>query len=75
MPKKTSFENTERVFSHSEEHFMYNPSKITFNQYDKLMANAAPMIPISALNTRAQQRVIWKHREANELNSIGRIKL
>jgi hypothetical protein len=54
---------------------MYNPSKITFNQYDKLMANAAPMIPISALNTRAQQRVIWKHREANELNSIGRIKL
>lgn len=30
--------------------------KITFNQYDKLMANAGPMIPISALNTRAQQK-------------------
>jgi hypothetical protein len=75
MLKKTSFENTARVFSQAEENFMYNPSNKIFNQHEKLMANAAPALPKFTLKIRAQQRGMWKHRVAHEVKSIGRIML
>jgi hypothetical protein len=75
MLRKTSFENRARVFSQAEEYFMYNPSKKTLNQNDKLMANAAPTLPKFNLKTRAQEMGIWRHRVAHEVKSIGRIML
>ena len=45
MLKKTSFENTARVFSQAEEYFMYTPCKSTSNNYDEAEANAAALLP------------------------------
>jgi len=39
------------------------------------MANAAPTVPNSNLNTGAQQRGICRQRIAHELIRIGRIRL
>ena len=75
MLKKTSFENTARVFSQAEVYSMYTPSMSTSNNYDEAEANAVALIPNFNLKMRIQQKVIWKHRAANELKSIGRIRL
>ena len=75
MLKKTSFENTARVFSQAEGYFIYTPSTSTSNNYDEAEANAAALLPNFDLKMRIQQKGIWKHRAANELKSIGRIRL
>ena len=54
---------------------MYTPSKSTSNNYDDAEANAAALLPNFNLKMRIQLKGIWKHRAANELKSIGRIKL
>ena len=75
MLKKTSFENTAGVFSQAEEYFMFTPNTSTSNDYDEAEANAAALLPNFDLKTRIQLKRIWKHRAANELKSIGRIRL
>ena len=60
MLKRTSFENTARVFSQAEEYFMYTPSMSTSNKYDEAEANAAALLPNFNLKTRVQQKGIWK---------------
>ena len=75
MLKKTSFANTAGVFSQAEEYFMYTPNTSPSNDYDEAEANAAALLPNFDLKTRIQQKGIWKHRAANELKSIGRIRL
>ena len=74
MLKETSFENTARVFTLAEEYSMYTPSMSTSNNYDEAEANAAALLPNFDLETRIQQKGIWKHRAANEQKSIGRIR-
>lgn len=54
---------------------MYNPRKITFNQYEIPTATADPTFFSPDLYTKAQQRGIWKQRVAQELISMGMIKL
>lgn len=74
MLRTTSFEKGMRVFSQAEEYFMYNPSMVALNQYDKPLAKAAPVIPSLKLKVKAQQRGTWKHSVAQEVKSIGTIK-
>jgi len=47
----------------------------TSNNYDEAEANAAALLPNFKLKTRIQPKGMWKHRAANELKSIGRIRL
>ena len=47
----------------------------TSNNYDEVEANAATLLANFNLKTRIQQKGVWKHRAANELKSIGRIRL
>ena len=56
IPWNNSIEIGTRVFSQAEEYFMYNPSKITFNQYEILIATAAPSLSSLVLNTKTQHR-------------------
>lgn len=63
------------VFAQALVYFMYNPSKITFNQYDIPIANAPPRCCSLDLNTKTQQKGIWKQRVTQELISMGMIKL
>ena len=64
-----------RVFAQEGEYLMYSPRKITFNQYEMPMHNAAPTFFSPDLYTNAQQRGIWKQRVAQELMSMGIMKL
>ena len=75
MLKKTSFANTAGVFSQAEEYFMYTPNTSKSNDYDEAEPDAAALLPNFDLKTRIQQKGIWKHRAANDLKSIGRIRL
>ena len=45
MLKKTSFENTARVFSQAEVYSMYTPSMSTSNNYDEAEVNATALLP------------------------------
>ena len=58
IPWNRSIEIGTRVFWQAEEYFMYNPSKITFNQYEILIATAAPSFSSPDLNTKTQHRGI-----------------
>jgi len=67
MPWNSSVEIGTRVFLHSIENFMYNPSKITFSQYEVPIKNAAPKLPNPNLKTSSQQKATWKQRVMEEL--------
>ena len=54
IPWNSSLEIGTRVFLQAEEYFTYNPSKITFNQYEIPIAKAAPRFPSPDLNTKTQ---------------------
>lgn len=75
IPRNISIEIGTLVFELALVYFMYSPSKITFNQYDIPMANAAPRCPSLDLYTKTQHRGIWKQRVTQELTSKGMIKL
>lgn len=75
IPRNSSIEMTPRVFSHLGENFMYNPSKITFNQYDRLIDNAPPRFLSPALYTMNQQSGMWKQRVMQEKMTMGITKL
>lgn len=66
---------TPRVVAHLGENIMYNASKITFSQYDKLIANAPPRFLSSALYTMNQQNGTWKERVIEEQMTMGITKL
>ena len=75
IPWKISIEIGTRVFLQAEEYVMYNPSKITFNQYEIPIATAAPRFSSPDLNTKIQHRGMWKHKTTQELISIGLTRL
>lgn len=74
-PRNGSIEIGTRVSSQSVENFIYNPSIITFNQYEVPIESAAPKQPNPDLKTNSQQKATWKHRVTVELITRGSIKL
>jgi hypothetical protein len=56
------------------ENFIYNPSIITFNQYEVPIENAAPKQPNPDLKTSNQQKAIWKQSVTEELITSGYIR-
>lgn len=54
---------------------MYNASKITFSQYEKLIDNAPPRFLSPVLYTMNQQIGMWKQRVMQEKMTMGITKL
>ena len=75
IPWNSSIDTGARVFSHAGEYLMYNTRKITFNHIEMLIANAPPTLLSSVLNTKAQQRGMWRQRVTQEVASMGRSRL
>lgn len=74
-PSNTSIEMGTQVFAQVEEYFMHKKRSITFEHIDTSMATAAPRLFSPDLNTSSQQRGMWTQRVAQEVMSMGMIKL